>query len=128
MRTIAPVLLVLVIGTSGMMLGMSGFTDAWGSEPPQTDAAAEEVESGAGSVGPDDEPVSGPVTSGESNIVGLIVDGLSTLVGIAGAVLVLPVTLMNLGFPAWFAIPVGSVAEGIVGIGIIEFATQREWT
>lgn len=128
MRTIVPVLIVLAIGTSGAMLGMSGFADDWGAEPPQTDAASSQVNQSAKNVSPNNGPVEGPVSSGESNIVGLIASGLGSLVDIAGAVIVLPVTLMNLGFPAWFAIPIGSIAEVIVGIGVFEFATNREWT
>lgn len=127
MRTIATVVAVLVIGTSGLMLGMSGFEAAWGAEPPQTDAAADEVEKGAGNVGPNEKPVTGPVTSGDSSIVGIIVDGITSLIKLAGAVIVLPATLMNLGFPAWFAIPIGSLAELIAGIGLIQFASKRDW-
>lgn len=128
MRTIFVVFVVVTVGVSGMMLGMAGFADTWGAEPPRTDAAADQVNQSADNVGPDSGPVEGPVTSSDGSIVGLIVSGLGSLVNIAGAVVLLPVTLMNLGAPAWFAIPVGSLAELIVGIGIIEFATQREWT
>ena len=128
MRTITPVLLVLAIGTAGMMLGMSGFTAAWGAPAPQTDAAADAVNGSAGSVGPNEGPVSGPVSTGDSSIVGLIVSGLSSLVDIAGAVVLLPLTLMNLGFPAWFSVPLGLLAQAIVGIGLVEFATNREWS
>lgn len=127
MRTIAPVLIVLALGVAGMMTGMSGFSAAWGAEPPQTDAAASAVNDSAG-VGPNQGPVSGPVSTGDSSIVGLIVSGLTSLVDIGGAVVLLPVTLMTLGFPAWFAVPLGLLAQAIVGIGLIEFATNREWT
>ncbi len=127
MRTIMPVLVVLAIGVAGAMLGMSGFESAWGAEPPSVEPASSQVNESAGSVGVEEGPVEGPVNSGESSIVGIVVDGLQSLTDIAGAVLVLPVTLMNLGFPAWFSIPVGAVAEALVGIGIIEFATNRVW-
>lgn len=128
MRTIVPVLLVLAIGTAGAMIGASGFADMWGAPPPQTDAAVEQLEEGSSQVGPNSGPVSGPVSTGDSSIVGLIVNGLTSVVDIAGAVILLPLTLMNLGFPAWFAVPIGTLAELLVGIGIIEFATNREWT
>jgi len=122
-----PVFVVLAIGVAAAMIGMSGFIDAWGGEPPQVDAAASEVNESGAAVSPEQGPVEGPVSSGESNIVGLVVSGLGSLTDIAGAVVVLPITLMNLGFPAWFAVPIGTIAEAIVGIGIIQFATQRDW-
>lgn len=137
MRTITPVLVVLALGVSGMMLGATGFAGAWGTEPPKTDAAQEQVKEQAEDLSPranesngdegDDGPISGPVNSGESSIVGLVVDAVSSVTSLAGAVLLLPVTLINLGFPAWFAVPIGGLAELIVGIGVIQFATGREF-
>jgi len=126
MRTIAPVLIVLALGVSGAMIGMSGFEDAWGAPAPSTTGAQEELDNGT-TVNPNDRPIEGPVSSGESNIVGLITDGLSSLTGIAASVAVLPVTLINLGFPAWFALPIGSLVYIISGIGLIQFATNRRW-
>ena len=128
MRTIAAVMVVLAVGTSGAMLGMSGFADVWGAEPPQTSAAQEELENQSGVLNPNEGPIEGPVSSSESSIVGLITSGIGSITDLAGAVILLPITLMNLGFPAWFAIPLGTLAEVIVGIGLIEWATQREWT
>jgi len=128
MRTLVPVLVVLCIGTSGAMLGMSGFADSWGADPPSVESASSQVNGSAENVSPNEGPVEGPVSSGDSSIVGLIANGLGSLVDIAGAVIVLPLTLVNLGFPKWFAIPIGTVAEVIVGVGVFEFATNREWT
>jgi hypothetical protein len=127
MRTIAALLLVLALGTSGAMLEASGFSDAWGAEPPKTSGAQEAVEDQADAVSPDQGPVVGPVNSDDNSIIGLVVDGLDSLVDLAGAVVLLPITLMNLGFPAWFAIPIGTLTNVIAGIGIIQWATQRQW-
>lgn len=130
MRTTAPILIVLCIGVGGGMIGMSGFADAWGAPQPETTGAQEQLEDTSESVNPagPEGSASGPVSSGESSIVGLVVDGATSIVGIAASVALLPVTLMNLGFPAWFALPLGSLAYLIAGIGVIEFATNREWT
>ncbi len=128
MRTVDPVLVVLAIGVAGAMLGMSGFTAVWGADTPSVDRASDKMNESAEAVSPNNGPVEGPVSSGDSSIVGLIANGLGSLVDIAGAVVLLPITLMNLGFPAWFAVPIGSIGEIIVGIGIFEFATNREWT
>jgi len=127
MRTIAPVGVVLAIGVAGMMLGMSGFTAAWGAPAPETTSAQEEVNGTSDDVAPGADPIAGPVSSEDSSTVGLIADGLSSLTNIAGGVAVLPLTLMNLGFPRWFALPIGSLASAVVGIGIIQFAVNRVW-
>jgi hypothetical protein len=127
MRTTAPMLVVLCIGVSGFMLHASGFTNAWGAPAPSTDAAQGEVENANQSSGPEGGPVSGPVNSGDSSIIGLIADSLSTLTTMAGAAIQLPKTLINLGFPAWLANPIGRLAQAISGIGIIQFATNRVW-
>ena len=133
MRGITPVLIVLCIGVAGAMLGGSGFADAWGSPTPETTGAQEELNGSASDLQPanrpnDDSVISGPVSSADSSIVGLIASGLGTLVNTAGAVVLLPMTLVNLGFPAWFAYPLGSIAYVVVGVSIIEFDTNREWT
>jgi hypothetical protein len=128
MRTITPVLLVFAIAAASLMLAGSGFAGAWGAEPPQTAAAQSQLNQSAGQANPNDNPISGPVSSGESDIVGLIANGLGSIVDFAGAVILLPITLVQMGFPKWFAYPLGSVAYIIAGVGVIEFGTNREWS
>lgn len=128
MRTIAPVMIVLALGVSGAMIGASGFSDAWGAPTPDTSGAQDQVDKSGSNLTPQQGPVEGPVSSGESSVVGLISDGLKQLVLVAGAVALLPITLMRLGFPGWFALPIGSIAYTIVGIGLIQFATNRRWS
>jgi hypothetical protein len=123
-------MIVLCIGVAGAMISMSGFADVWGTPQPETGAAQDALEEQSEAVNPagPEGSASGPVSSGESSIVGLIVDGSRSLAGLAAAVALLPLTLMNLGLPGWFALPVGSLAYIVTGIGVIEFATNREWT
>jgi len=130
MRTLAPIMIVLCIGVAGAMIGGSGFADAWGTPEPDTAGAERQLEESGEDVNPAGEggSASGPVSSGDSSIVGLIIDGSRALVGVLVGVALLPVTLMNLGAPAWFALPVGSLAYVVTGIGAIEFATNREVT
>jgi hypothetical protein len=127
MRTIAPVLLVFTIAVAGSMLGLSGFGAAWGAEPPQTQAAQDQLDQQSDAANPNNEPIAGPVSSGESDIVGLIASGLGSITDAAAAVVLLPWTLIELNFPAWFAIPIGSIGYLLAGIGVIQFATNREW-
>lgn len=128
MRTVAPVFVVLCIGTAAMMLGMAGFGDAWGAPAPQSDLAQDQVNESAASNNPNEEAVKGPVSSGESEVVGLIANGIGTLTSLAGAVVQLPATLMSLGFPFWFAEPIGRLAQIIAVVGIVEWGSNREWT
>lgn len=130
MRTTAPLLALLCIGVVTGMMTMSGFAGAWSAPQPQTTGVQDELDQGASDVNPagDQGSASGPVSSGESSIVGLVVDGSKRIVQLAAAVALFPATLMNLGAPAWFALPVGSFVYLMTGIGVIEFATNREWT
>ncbi len=128
MRGTAPVMIVLAIGVATMFVTGSGFADAWGQPAPETGAAADALNESADNVGPDGQPVEGPVSTGDSEVIGLIASGLGTLFGLAGSVALLPVTLTNLGLPAWFAFPAGALAQIVVGVSLIEWATNREWT
>lgn len=127
MRTIAPVMIVFALAVSGAMLGGSGFADAWGGDPPQTSAAQDSLNDSASRVGPGSGPAAGPVSNTDSSLVGLIVSGWTSFVEIAGAVALLPVTLVNLGFPAWFAAPAGVFAQFVIGVGLVQFVSNREW-
>lgn len=133
MRGITPVLIVLCIGVAGAMLAGSGFNAAWSAPTPQASGAQDELNSSASDLKPanrdgDDPVISGPVSAADSSIVGLIASGLGTIVSAAGSVVLFPVTLVNMGFPTWFAYPLGSIAYVVVGVSVIEFATNREWT
>lgn len=128
----APVFMVLCLAVAGAMLGASGFADAWGAEPPKTDAAQDELnqsrEADPINPGPNSTGVSGPVNGASgSDIVGLIISGAQSLASIVAGVVVLPITLINLGIPAWAAVPIGGLAEVIVGISLIQFVTGRDW-
>lgn len=128
MKGTFPVLVVLTIGVAAAMVTASGFAAVWGAPPPQVDKASDQVDESAGNLNPNSGPVAGPVSSSESDVVGLITSGLGAMTDLAGAVVLFPITLMQLGMPAWAAVPLGSVAEILVGVSLIEFATNREWT
>lgn len=126
-RTKSVVLVVFVIAAASSMVTASGLGDVWGAEPPQSAAAQEELDDSASAANPNNAPVEGPVSSGESSLTGLIVDGGQSLVNFAGAALALPATLMGLGFPAWFSEPVGRLAQFLAGVGAIQFIVGRVW-
>jgi hypothetical protein len=62
----------------------------------------------------------------EPTLVGLAISGGKFLVGLVGAVALLPLTLMNLGFPAYFALPVGGIAQIIAFVGLVQFTRIGE--
>lgn len=128
MKTNRFVLVVVALGVATMMWGMSGIGTEYGATDPITGLeSGEKLEQAA-----EDSPVhengsfNGSAKGGsEDNIVGLIISGTQALVSFTVMVGLLPAELMNLGFPKWFAMPVGLATQAIVGIGIVQFATNR---
>jgi len=125
-------MIVFALAISGAMFGASGAADVWGSETPQTDAAEDALDEQASQNNPnpndkEEGPIAGPVSSGDSDIVGLIANGLGSIAGIAAAVAALPTTLVNLHIPGWFASAVSPMILLLASIGVIQWATNRYW-
>jgi len=62
----------------------------------------------------------------EPTIVGVAISGGEFIATLVGAVALLPLTLTRLGFPYWFATPIGAGAQIIATIGLFQFVTGRE--
>jgi len=126
MRTTYPVMIVIALAVASMMWSMSGFGaiyDNGASDLQSQDDLNESAnESSVRGFGADAGPNQG------GNIIGLIFAGLDRIISLAGLVVLLPFELRNMGFPWWFSFPVGVLAQTLGGIGIVEFATQRDWT
>jgi len=125
MRSTWAVALTLSIGVASLMFGLSGYGGAVAKDPTdglgpvgssvQDQASNSSVESGVdGAAGNTDQP-----------LITFILNGGGALLSIAQSVVLLPVALMNLGFPAWFAVPIGSLVSIIVGVGITQFIAGR---
>lgn len=128
MRTLVALAAILSIAVAGAILGGSGFATAWGAEPPTTAAGAQDkLNQSSSDVQPSNNPIDGPVSSTDDSIIGLIGSGLGSLTDIAGMVALLPIVMVDLGFPAYFAYPIGALAQLLAGIGIIQFAINRRW-
>lgn len=129
MDTKIPVIFVLALAVGASMWIGSGIA----SEFTQTDPAdglssPDRLEDEANdSAVSDDGGFSGSVESSddESSIVGLIISGSHAIADIAAFVVLLPLELRNLGFPRWFAYPIGLAVQILGGVGIIQFATNR---
>jgi hypothetical protein len=65
--------------------------------------------------------------AGDGDIIGLIIDSGQAVARIAGMVVLLPLELQDLGFPSWFAVPLGLSVQTIVGVGVFQFISGRQW-
>lgn len=132
MRTTAPVVFVLALGVAFAIVGATGIAGIWGvQDAPGGDRVEGNLKDNAGdSPAGNDDTFDGQVgrSGGETNLIGLVISGLGILASAAAAIVLLPLTLTDLGFPAYAAFPIGLFLQVIVGIGIVEFASGREWT
>jgi len=62
----------------------------------------------------------------EPTTVGLALSGGEFLATFVGAIALIPLTLTNIGFPYWFAVPIGGAAQIVGTIGLFQFVTGRE--
>lgn len=128
MRTTYPIALVLAMMLTAAFFSGSGFNGIVDGEQ-RTDALDEQVEQAKdnGSF-EDNELKSGQGGTDDGTIVGFIVDGTNRIFAFAGMVAVLPITLQSLGFPQWFALPIGSLFTIVVSIGVLQFVTGRMYS
>lgn len=130
MRTKGVIGVVLAFGLAFSLLAGSGIGAAiFGQSPGEAESSgtlgdlideSDMDEDGGGldgDVGGDNEPT----------VTGIIISGGQFAAQLVGAVALLPVTLMRLGFPAYFAVPVGGIAQIIALIGLIQFIGGREF-
>jgi len=122
---------VLCFGLAFALLSGSGIGAAvFGAAPGDADTARTLDDVGEqASVDEDTENsgLAGDVTGdNEPTIVGLAISAGSFVTELVVAVGLLPVALMRLGFPQYFAVPVGSIAQVIAFVGLAQFVTGRE--
>lgn len=123
MRTTMPVAVVLALFLSLAFFAGSGFNalvkgDRGGAElREQVSDTADKTQ------GNDIQSQRGSDESG--GIVGVILGTTDTVTDVVSLVLLLPLTLRDLGFPSWFATPIGTVLEIIMVLGVIQFVSGR---
>lgn len=129
MRTIKVVLIVAAMGTAALMWSMSGVGAIYGTDDPVDGFEAGEKiqeEGNASAVSEDGNfSASADNSGGADNIVGVVLSGATAITDFAGMVALLPWELQRLGFPPFFAFPVGFLAQAIAGIGVVQFAAGR---
>ena len=127
MRTTAPLLVVISLAVAAAFFAGSGF-NAIVNGDQNTQELENELNQTANESAVGQEEFEGSRRGqGESSIVGLVVSGARNVGKIIGLMLMLPVFINNLGFPWWFAAPVGFVTQIMASIGLIQFTTGKEW-
>jgi hypothetical protein len=125
-------MLVLSFGVAFSMLAGAGIGPAVFGEDPsgaQTSKTLDEVANQSSVEQGDDGGLGADVTGdNEPTLVGVAISGGRFLANLVASVALLPLTLMRLGFPAYFAVPIGGVAQIIAFIGLVEFIRTGELT
>lgn len=124
---------VLAFGVAFALLAGSGVGAAVFGENPgdaESSKTLEEVK-GEAEIAEDAKDSDGGLsanigTDNEPTLVGVAIAGGQFLTSLVGAVALLPVTLMRLGFPSYFAVPVGGVAQILAFIGLVQFIRTGE--
>jgi hypothetical protein len=115
--------IALSMALSALFIGGSGFTDAVGVDENRGSTIGEELQDRTNA---DDTTFNSSARSeNEGSVAGFIISGISDVVDTIWLVIVLPITLRELGFPAWFANPVGFGVYALVSVGIAQAAAGR---
>lgn len=126
MRTAFTVAMVVSLAISGLMFAGSGFNQAVGVED-RTSTLGDELEEtanesrGTGDGGFD----SSARSQDDGSITGFIISGTTAVVSVIWMVVLMPVTLQNIGFPVWFATPIGLAFYVFASVGAAQFASGR---
>lgn len=124
MRTKFILLLVMSMAVTGMVFQMSGFNDMVGYRG-DSEEASDEFEDVGNDSAPQKTVGADARTDESGTLVGVVITGISGIANFVGLVALLPVELNSMGFPWWFAYPIGLLAQAIIGIGFIQFASNR---
>jgi hypothetical protein len=131
MNTKSVIGVVLAFGVAFSLLAGSGVGAAVFDQTPedaQTSRTLEDIGEQSGVDKEDGEGLSADVGGdNEPTVIGVGISGGEFLVTLIGAIAVVPYTLVRLGFPVWFAVPLGSVGQVIGLIGLVQFVRTGEF-
>jgi len=125
MRGAWSVLLVVSLGAAITMYQMAGLPALLGLGTTSDLESDEALENGSGTLDPNGQGLEGAANEQEGSIVGLIIGGGQAIFTFLGAVALLPFEMNKLGFPWWFALPIGLVLQIHAGITGIQFGVNR---
>ncbi len=130
MRAKSMIGVVLCFGVAFSLLAGSGIGAAVFDESPDDETTVDTLGDLGEDAGleEDSESFSADVSGdNEPTLTGLTLSAGQFAAQLAVSVALLPLTLVRLGFPTWFAFPVGSVAVIISFIGMAQFILGREF-
>ena len=122
MRAMFAVALALSMAMAGLFMAGSGF-NAVVAQEDKASSIAGELEDKANTS--DTSFESSARSEDDGSIAGFIISGTSDVVGLIWMVVAMPATLENIGFPKWFAQPIGLGFYVLVAIGVAQFASGR---
>jgi len=119
------VAVVMAIAVAALMFSLSGYAGLYGGDPTtglgqsqsalEDTAANESVEGGVG----------GQISGQDPSLVSLTVNGASSVASVLAFIVLLPISLQNLGFPFWFSFPIGLVVQLMGFISMVQFVSGR---
>jgi len=129
MQTKFPLFLVMALAAATLIWTLSGVGGIWGvNDPIGGDSQASDKledqanDSAASEDGNFDSSAQG---SDDGNIVGLVISGVDFIVTFGSMVALLPLELEKIGVPRYLSYPIGLLAQALVGLGIVQFASNR---
>lgn len=132
MRTKGAIGVILAFGLAFALMSGSGIgAIVFGENPDDAESSGtlDELIDGADVDGDEDGGggLSGNIgDDNEPTVTGFVISGAQFITELVRAVALLPLTLMRLGFPSYFAVPVGGIGQIIAFVGLIQFVTGRE--
>ena len=123
---------VLAFGVAFSLIAGSGIGAAVFGATPGDAETARTLEDVSGDATVDADSETGGLSAdvagdNEPTLVGVAISGGQFAASLVASVALLPVELMRLGFPFWFAVPIGGVAQVIAFIGLIQFVRGTEY-
>lgn len=126
MRSQFAVYLVLAMAIAGMIFSMSGFNAVIGQDGHNSDLSGRVNDSAENSsVNSEGDTFNADARAQGGTLVGFILTGGSAIMDVLSLVVLLPLELQAMGFPYWFAYPIGVLVEVVVGVGFIQFIVGR---
>ena len=131
MRTKSILGVVLCFGVAFAMIGGSGLGGAIFGEAPDEHDTIDVIEDNAENASVDEDDGGGLVadvaSDSEPTLVGVAISAGQFAASLVGAVVLLPITLMQLGMPTYAAVPLGGMAQIVAFIGLAQFVRGTEY-
>lgn len=128
MRSLFALMMILSLATAGLVFELSNFDDAVsGPNPGESLDSTDELQQQANESQVQQGFNGSAKGADEGDIVGVILRGVDAIFKYAGMIVLLPLELNSMGFPWYLAYPGGLFLQVVASIGLVQFATNRNW-